>query len=77
MYEFPLPAWEDMSGSNRKPRDYLAAALDLAVIWFRYMRRGARPALGDRQPAVANPAAFTPSMATTTTARGVELRSVT
>ena len=44
IYEFPLERWQDVQGSRLKPRDFLAAALDLAAIRWRYTRgRAARP----------------------------------
>lgn len=39
VYEFPLLEWQDVTGSKRKPRDYLVALRDLLLIRHRYMRR--------------------------------------
>jgi hypothetical protein len=64
VHEVPLTVWEDVGGSNRRARDYLLAALDLAMIWFRYMRKSASPTLAERRAAVAEPAAVTASVAT-------------
>jgi dolichyl-phosphate beta-glucosyltransferase len=40
IYEYPLERWEDVAGSRLKPRDFFAATVDLAAIYWRYMRRG-------------------------------------
>jgi glycosyltransferase involved in cell wall biosynthesis len=42
IYEFPLDRWEDVQGSRLKLRDFFIAAVDLAAIYWRYMRPGAR-----------------------------------
>ena len=55
IYEFPLFEWRDVPGSKLKPRDFVRAALDLASIYWTYLRRGA-PALPAPAP-VASPAA--------------------
>lgn len=43
IYEFPLSEWRDVPGSKLKPRDFIRAALDLAVIYHAYLRPGAPP----------------------------------
>lgn len=43
IYEFPLERWEDVEGSRLESHDFLVAALDLAVIRWRYRRGGAAP----------------------------------
>jgi glycosyltransferase involved in cell wall biosynthesis len=55
IYEFPLDAWRDVAGSNVKGRDFVKASLELARIYWTYLRPGA--------PLVAAPASedvFTP-----------------
>ena len=52
VYEIPLDAWEDVEGSRLKPRDYLAATVDLASIYWRYFLRRAKPASVVTNPAV-------------------------
>ncbi len=39
IFEQPLRAWRDVEGSKIGPRDYVRAALDLARIHRRYLRR--------------------------------------
>jgi hypothetical protein len=41
IYEFPLDAWRDVAGSNVKGRDFAKASLELARIYWRYLRPGA------------------------------------
>ena len=41
IYEFPLDRWEDVPGSRLRAHHFLVAALDLAVIRWRYRRRRA------------------------------------
>jgi glycosyltransferase involved in cell wall biosynthesis len=43
IYEYPLERWEDVDGSRLKPRDFLAATVDLAAIYWRYAGRGYQP----------------------------------
>ncbi len=43
IYESPLDRWQDVGGSRLKARDFLVAAIDLAAIYWRYMRQGAKP----------------------------------
>ncbi|HEX7092024.1 MAG TPA: glycosyltransferase [Longimicrobiales bacterium] len=50
IYEFPLLEWRDVPGSKLKPWDFARAALDLASIYWTYLRRGA-PALATPAPA--------------------------
>jgi dolichyl-phosphate beta-glucosyltransferase len=50
IYEFPLERWADVPGSRLKSRHFLVAALDLAVIRWRYRRgRTAEPSLPQLQ----------------------------
>jgi hypothetical protein len=42
IYEYPLERWQDVAGSRLAPRDFLVAAVDLAAIYWRYMRGSAR-----------------------------------
>jgi hypothetical protein len=42
IYEFPLDAWRDVAGSNVKGRDFAKASLELARIYWRYLRPGAQ-----------------------------------
>lgn len=35
-YEFPLPSWEDVGGSQLKPKDFLKAPYQLFKIWNSY-----------------------------------------
>jgi glycosyltransferase involved in cell wall biosynthesis len=42
IYEIPLERWQDVSGSRLQGHDFIAAIGDLAGIYWRYMRRGAR-----------------------------------
>jgi len=44
VYEVPLERWQDIDGSRLRPRDFLAATIDLAAIYWRYMRGSATPA---------------------------------
>jgi dolichyl-phosphate beta-glucosyltransferase len=39
IYEYPLERWQDVAGSRLKPRDFLVAAADLAMIHWQYSRR--------------------------------------
>jgi glycosyltransferase involved in cell wall biosynthesis len=39
IYERPLPEWRDTRGSRLRLRDFLRAPLDLAHIYWRYLRR--------------------------------------
>jgi dolichyl-phosphate beta-glucosyltransferase len=50
VYEAPLDSWEDVEGSRLKPRDYFVATMDLATIYWRYLRRGANPASATPRP---------------------------
>ncbi|HEV3137589.1 MAG TPA: glycosyltransferase [Pirellulales bacterium] len=46
IYEFPLDAWRDVAGSAVKSSDFLKATVELAQIYWTYLRPGApRPAL--------------------------------
>ena len=38
IYEYPLERWQDVAGSRLKSRDFFVAAVDLAAIYWRYMR---------------------------------------
>lgn len=42
IYEVPLDSWRDVAGSRLKPQDYFTAIIDLASIYRRYLRRGAK-----------------------------------
>jgi glycosyltransferase involved in cell wall biosynthesis len=42
IYEYPLDQWRDVRGSQLKPLDFLIAGIDLASIYWRYMRRSAQ-----------------------------------
>ncbi|MGD9636831.1 MAG: glycosyltransferase [Pirellulales bacterium] len=42
IYEYPLERWQDVAGSRLKPRDFVVAAIDLAMIRRQFARR--RPA---------------------------------
>jgi dolichyl-phosphate beta-glucosyltransferase len=55
IYEYPLETWHDVAGSRLKPLDFVVAGMDLAAIYWRYMRRRGRrdpvaPIDIDRQP---------------------------
>jgi len=39
IYELPLDEWHDVAGSKVKPHDFLKAAIEIARIWFVYLRR--------------------------------------
>ena len=39
IYEYPLEQWRDVQGSRLKLVDYVVAGIDLAAIYWRYMRR--------------------------------------
>jgi glycosyltransferase involved in cell wall biosynthesis len=39
IYEYPLESWHDVQGSRLQSRDFITAALDLAGIYWRDMRR--------------------------------------
>jgi glycosyltransferase involved in cell wall biosynthesis len=38
IYEYPLEQWRDVQGSRLKLMDYVIAGIDLAAIYWRYMR---------------------------------------
>lgn len=38
IYEFPLHEWRDVAGSKVKPQDFALAFIDLARIYWRYLR---------------------------------------
>jgi hypothetical protein len=38
LYEQPLMAWHDVKGSKVRLRNFVTVAVDLARIWFKYMR---------------------------------------
>jgi dolichyl-phosphate beta-glucosyltransferase len=42
VFEFPLAEWKDVAGSHMKARDFATAVRELARIYFRYLRPGAR-----------------------------------
>src|SRR3954468_7659858 len=39
IYEYPLEQWQDIRGSRLKLVDYVTAGVDLAAIYWQYMRR--------------------------------------
>ena len=41
IYELPLDAWEDVQGSKLKRGDFFKAIVELASIWWRYLRPAA------------------------------------
>jgi len=44
MYEFPLDSWRDVAGSSVKSSDFAKAVLEMARIYWTYLRPGARHA---------------------------------
>ncbi|MEX0677049.1 MAG: glycosyltransferase [Pirellulales bacterium] len=42
IYEFPLDSWRDVAGSSVKSSDFVKATLELARIYWTYLRPGAR-----------------------------------
>jgi glycosyltransferase involved in cell wall biosynthesis len=52
IYEVPLDRWRDVAGSSVKGGDFVKAALELARIYWTYLRPGARhaPASSSSQP---------------------------
>lgn len=42
IYELPLDHWQEVPGSKLRRSDFVRAASELARIWWRYRRRGAR-----------------------------------
>lgn len=42
IYEFPLDSWCDVAGSSVKSGDFVKATLEMARIWWTYLRPGAR-----------------------------------
>jgi len=44
VYEFPLDAWRDVAGSTLKSFDFFKAAIELARIYWTYLRPGVNPA---------------------------------
>ena len=43
IYEQPLDQWKEIDGSRLQSQDFLTAVLDLANIYWRHLRPGARP----------------------------------
>jgi dolichyl-phosphate beta-glucosyltransferase len=43
IYEFPLDAWRDVAGSTLKKGDFVKAAVEMAKIYWTYLRPGLRP----------------------------------
>jgi hypothetical protein len=41
IYEMPLTQWKDVGGSKVRPKDFVWALFDLAVIYWTYLRPGA------------------------------------
>lgn len=50
IYEYPLDQWRDVGSSKLKWHDFLRAFYDLAQIYWKYLRPGARPFLGSSTP---------------------------
>jgi glycosyltransferase involved in cell wall biosynthesis len=50
IYELPLDEWTEVPGSRVKAGDYLRALGELAAIWWRHLRPGARPSLDEPGP---------------------------
>jgi dolichyl-phosphate beta-glucosyltransferase len=42
IYEYPLDEWQDVHGTRLRPFDFLIAAIDLAEIYWRFRRSGAK-----------------------------------
>ena len=40
IYEFPLDAWRDVAGSSLKKGDFVKAVVELAAIYWTYLRPG-------------------------------------
>ncbi|MBI3838624.1 MAG: glycosyltransferase [Planctomycetia bacterium] len=57
IYEFPLDAWRDVAGSSVKTGDFFKATIEMAKIYWTYLRPGARPAAA----ATSRPPADAPS----------------
>jgi hypothetical protein len=45
IYEYPLERWQDVRGTRLQPFDFLVAAIDLAGIYWRFRRSGAKRGL--------------------------------
>jgi hypothetical protein len=41
LYEFPLDRWRDVAGSRVKPRDFVKAIVEMARLYWTYLRPGA------------------------------------
>jgi len=51
VYEYPLERWQDVGGSRLTPRDFAVAALDLAMIGWRYRKHYVAPSATAVAPA--------------------------
>jgi len=56
MYEFPLDSWRDVAGSSVKSSDFAKAVLEMARIYWTYLRPGARHSSGGAPSAESPPA---------------------
>jgi dolichyl-phosphate beta-glucosyltransferase len=56
IYEHPLDEWQDIGDSRLTPMDFLIAAIDLAGIYWRYIRRPARPLSSASASSIQHPA---------------------
>ena len=45
VYEYPLDAWRDVAGSTVRSADFVKATIEMARIYWTYLRPGARPEL--------------------------------
>ena len=51
VYESPLERWEDVAGSKLKKGDFVKAAMELAIIYWRYLRPGLSRPVASPTPA--------------------------
>ncbi len=52
IYELPLTEWRDVPGSKVKPRDFARATLELAWIFWKYLRPHRRPTVAPSPTAI-------------------------